>query len=177
VTTISAADPARRDFLYIATAAVGAVGAAATLAPLIGQMSPDASTIAAGAPVEVDLSPLVQAFWRSQPIFIFHRTKQDIARAQAADWRTLRDPAPDSARVKAGHEQWLIVVGICTHLGCIPLPHQGNFDGWFCPCHGSQYDPAGRIRQGPAPLNLPLPPYQFVSDTKIRIGETAPANA
>ena len=145
-------------------------------------MSPDASTIAAGATVEVDLSPLaegqiVQAFWRSKPIFIFHRTKRDIVRAQAVDWRTLRDPAPDSARVKDGHEQWLVVVGICTHLGCIPLPHQGNFDGWFCPCHGSQYDSAGRIRQGPAPLNLPLPPYQFVSDTKIRIGETAPANA
>jgi ubiquinol-cytochrome c reductase iron-sulfur subunit len=178
VTTISAAEPSRRDFLYIATAAVGAVGVAATLAPLIGQMSPDASTIAAGAPVDVDLSPLaegqiVQAFWRSKPIFIFHRTKRDIARAQAVDWRTLRDPA----RVKDGHEQWLVVVGICTHLGCIPLPHQGNFDGWFCPCHGSQYDSAGRIRQGPAPLNLPLPPYQFVSDTKIRIGETAPANA
>jgi len=182
VTTISAAEPSRRDFLYIATAAVGAVCVAATLAPLIGQMSPDASTIAAGAPVDVDLSPLaegqiVQAFWRSKPIFIFHRTKRDIARAQAVDWRTLRDPAPDSARVKDGHEQWLVVVGICTHLGCIPLPHQGNFDGWFCPCHGSQYDSAGRIRQGPAPLNLPLPPYQFVSDTKIRIGETAPANA
>jgi len=181
VTTISAAEPSRRDFLYIATATVGAVGAAATLVPLVGQMNPDASTIAAGAPVEVDLKPIaegqiVQVFWRSKPIFIFHRTKQDIERAQAVNWQTLRDPAPDSARVLPGHEQWLVVVGICTHLGCIPLPHQGNYDGWFCPCHGSQYDSAGRIRQGPAPLNLPLPPYQFVSDAAIRIGEAAPAN-
>jgi ubiquinol-cytochrome c reductase iron-sulfur subunit len=182
VTTISAAEPSRRDFLYVATAAVGAVGAAAVLAPLIGQMNPDASTIAAGAPVEIDLAPLaagqiVKVFWRSKPIFIFHRTKDDIAKAQAVDWHSLPDPAPDSARVKDGHEQWLVVIGICTHLGCIPLPHQGNYDGWFCPCHGSQYDSAGRIRQGPAPANLPLPPYQFVSESKIRIGEITPGNA
>jgi ubiquinol-cytochrome c reductase iron-sulfur subunit len=95
--------------------------------------------------------------------------------AQDTDWQALRDPQPDSARVQAGHEQWLVVIGICTHLGCIPLPHQGNFDGWFCPCHGSQYDSSGRIRQGPAPLNLPLPPYQFISASKIRIGETIQA--
>jgi ubiquinol-cytochrome c reductase iron-sulfur subunit len=182
VTAISSAEPTRRDFLYIATATVGAVGAAATLVPLIGQMNPDASTIAAGAPVEVDLSPIqsgqiIKVFWRSQPIFIFHRTENDIKLAQDVDWQALRDPAPDSARVQKGHEQWLVVIGICTHLGCIPLPHEGNYDGWFCPCHGSQYDSAGRIRLGPAPLNLPLPPYQFVSDTKIRIGESAPAKA
>ena len=182
MTTISAAEPSRRDFLLVATASVAAVGAAATLVPLIGQMNPDASTIAAGAPVDVDLAPIaegqiVKVFWRSQPIFIFHRSKNDIALAQQADWQSLRDPAPDSARVKSGHEQWLVVIGICTHLGCIPLAHQGNYDGWFCPCHGSQYDSSGRIRQGPAPLNLPLPPYQFLSSTTIRIGETAPGNA
>jgi ubiquinol-cytochrome c reductase iron-sulfur subunit len=172
---MSSAEPTRRDFLYIATGAVGAIGAAATLVPLITQMNPDASTIAAGAPITVDLSPIadgqiIKVFWRSKPIFIFHRTKKDIELAQQVDWHTLPDPAPDSARVKPGHEQWLVVIGICTHLGCIPLPHQGNYDGWFCPCHGSQYDSAGRIRQGPAPLNLHLPPYKFVSDTQIQIG-------
>jgi len=182
VTAISSAETTRRDFLFIATATVGAVGAAAALTPLIGQMNPDASTIAAGAPVEVDLAPIqagqiIKVFWRSKPIFIFNRTAQDIKLAQETEWQSLRDPAPDSARVKAGHEQWLVVVGICTHLGCIPLPHQGNYDGWFCPCHGSQYDSAGRIRQGPAPLNLPLPPYQFVSATKIRIGESSTGEA
>jgi ubiquinol-cytochrome c reductase iron-sulfur subunit len=182
VTAISAAEPSRRDFLLVATAAAGAVGAVATLVPLVSQMNPDASTIAAGAPVEVDLAPIaegqiIKVFWRSKPIFIFHRSKHDIELAQNADWHTLRDPQPDSARVKSGHEQWLVVIGICTHLGCIPLAHQGDYDGWFCPCHGSQYDSAGRIRQGPAPLNLPLPPYQFVSDSQIRIGESAPDKA
>jgi len=178
VTTVSSAEHSRRDFLYIATGAVAAVGAAATLVPLIAQMNPDASTIAAGAPVEVDLSPIadgqiVKVFWRSKPIFIFHRTKHDIELAQKVDVNSLPDPEPDSERVKKGHEQWLVVIGICTHLGCIPLPHEGNYDGWFCPCHGSQYDSAGRIRQGPAPKNLYLPPYAFLSETKIRIGEEA----
>ena len=182
MTAISSAEPTRRDFLYIATATVGAVGAASLLAPLVGQMNPDASTIAAGAPVDVDLSPIqsgqiIQVFWRSKPIFIFNRTPNDVKLAQQADWQSFRDPQPDSARVKDGHDQWLVLIGICTHLGCIPLPHQGNFDGWFCPCHGSQYDSSGRIRQGPAPLNLPVPPYQFVSDTKIRIGETSSGQA
>jgi ubiquinol-cytochrome c reductase iron-sulfur subunit len=176
VTTVSSAEHTRRDFLYIATAAVGAVGAGAVLVPLIAQMNPDASTIAAGAPVDIDLTPIVdgqivKVFWRSKPIFIFHRAKHDIELAQSVDWHTLPDPEPDSERVKAGHEQWLVVIGICTHLGCIPLAHEGKYDGWFCPCHGSQYDSAGRIRQGPAPKNLYLPPYTFISASKIRIGE------
>jgi ubiquinol-cytochrome c reductase iron-sulfur subunit len=182
VTAISSAEPTRRDFLFIATGTAAAIGVAATVVPLIGQMNPDASTIAAGAPVEVDLSPIpsgeiVKVFWRSKPIFIFNRTKNDISLAQNVDWQKLPDPAPDSARVQAGHEQWLVLIGICTHLGCIPLAHMGNYDGWFCPCHGSQYDSSGRIRQGPAPLNLALPPYQFISDSKIRIGETTPSQA
>jgi len=178
-TTMHSAEPTRRDFLYIATGAVGAVGLAAAAIPLITQMNPDASTIAAGAPIEVDLGPIaegqvIKVFWRSKPIFISHRTKKEIEEAQSVNVSSLPDPQPDSARVKAGHEQWLVVIGICTHLGCIPLAHQGNYDGWFCPCHGSQYDTSGRIRQGPAPANLYLPPYQFLSDTKIRIGaETA----
>jgi ubiquinol-cytochrome c reductase iron-sulfur subunit len=172
---MSSAEPTRRDFLYIATATVGAVGAAAALWPLIDQMNPDASTIAAGAPIEVDLAPIaegqiIKVFWRGQPIFISHRTKKEIDEARAVDWHTLPDPQPDDARVKAGHDQWLVLIGICTHLGCIPLGHQGDFDGWFCPCHGSQYDTSGRIRRGPAPANLALAPYEFLSDSKIRIG-------
>ncbi|MGA7973308.1 MAG: ubiquinol-cytochrome c reductase iron-sulfur subunit [Pseudolabrys sp.] len=175
MTTVSSVAHTRRDFLYIATGAVGAVGVAAALTPLISQMNPDASTIAAGAPVEIDLAPItegqiVKVFWRSKPIFIFHRTKKEIEASQNVQVADLRDPQPDSARVKPGHEQWLVVIGICTHLGCIPLAHQGDYGGWFCPCHGSEYDTAGRIRQGPAPLNLHLPPYQFLTDTKIRIG-------
>ena len=175
VTTVSSAEPTRRDFLYIATGAVGAIGAAATLVPLISQMNPDASTIAAGAPIEVDLGPIadgqmIKVFWRSKPIFIFHRTKKDIEEARSVDPATLRDPQSDQDRVKSGHDQWLVVIGICTHLGCIPLSRQGPYDGWFCPCHGSVYDTAGRIRQGPAPANLVVPPYTFVSDSKIQIG-------
>jgi ubiquinol-cytochrome c reductase iron-sulfur subunit len=175
VTIVSSAEHTRRDFLYIATGAVGAVGAAAALVPLIAQMNPDASTIAAGAPVEIDLAPvadgqMIKVFWRSKPIFIFHRTAKQIEEARKVNVASLPDPEPDSARVREGHDQWLIVIGICTHLGCIPLSHQGEYNAWFCPCHGSVYDTAGRIRKGPAPKNLELPPYTFVSDSKIRIG-------
>src|SRR5204863_339923 len=175
VTTMSSAEPTRRDFLYIATASVAGIGAAATLVPLITQMNPDASTIAAGAPIEVDLSPIadgqvIKVFWRGKPIYVNHRTKKQIEEAQNVDVAKLPDPQPDSARVKPGHDQWQVLIGICTHLGCIPLADRGPYDGYFCPCYGSVYDTSGRIRQGPAPLNLALPPYEFVSDTKIRIG-------
>ena len=176
MTTASSADhPTRRDFLYVATGAVAAVGAAATVWPLVSQMNPDASTIAAGAPIEVDLTPIaegqdIKVFWRGKPIYISHRTKKQIEAAQNVQVSSLPDPQPDSARVKAGHDQWLVVVGICTHLGCIPIAHEGSYDGFFCPCHGSVYDTSGRIRSGPAPSNLPVPPYTFVSDTKIQIG-------
>jgi ubiquinol-cytochrome c reductase iron-sulfur subunit len=175
VTTMSSAEPTRRDFLYIATGAVGAIGAAATLVPLIAQMNPDASTIAAGVPVQVDLAPIaegqvIKVLWRGNPIYISHRTKKEIDEVRAVDVNTLRDPQTDQDRVKPGHDQWLVVVGICTHLGCVPLANQGNYDGWFCPCHGSQYDASGRIRQGPAPANLAIPPYTFLSDSKIQIG-------
>jgi ubiquinol-cytochrome c reductase iron-sulfur subunit len=175
LTTMPAAEPTRRDFLYIATATVAAVGAAATLIPLISEMNPDASTIAAGAPIEVDLTPIaegqiIKVFWRSKPIFISHRSAKEIVEARDVNVASLPDPQADQDRVKPGHDQWLVVIGICTHLGCIPLPHQGNYDGWFCPCHGSQYDSSGRIRQGPAPANLVIPPYAFLSDSKIQIG-------
>jgi ubiquinol-cytochrome c reductase iron-sulfur subunit len=176
VTTASSADhPTRRDFLFVATGAAAAVGGAATLWPLVAQMNPDASTIAAGAPIEVDLTPIaegqdIKVFWRGKPIYISHRTKKQIEEAQKVNVASLPDPQPDSARVKEGHDQWLVVIGICTHLGCIPIAHEGNYDGFFCPCHGSQYDSSGRIRQGPAPANLPVPPYAFLSDSKIKIG-------
>jgi ubiquinol-cytochrome c reductase iron-sulfur subunit len=175
VTASTADQPTRRDFLFVATGAVAAVGGLATLWPFVSQMNPDASTIAAGAPIEVDLSPVaegqdIKVFWRGKPIYISHRTKKQVEEVQAVPLSSLPDPQTDQARTKAGHEQWLVVIGICTHLGCIPIAHEGNYDGFFCPCHGSQYDASGRIRQGPAPLNLAVPPYQFVSDTKIQIG-------
>jgi ubiquinol-cytochrome c reductase iron-sulfur subunit len=172
---MSSAEPTRRDFLYIATASVGAVGAAAAVWPLIAQMNPDASTIAAGAPIEVDLGPItvgqvIKVFWRGKPIFISHRSEKEIGEARNVDVASLPDPESDEKRVKAGHEAWQVLIGICTHLGCIPIAHQGDYGGYFCPCHGSQYDTSGRIRRGPAPANLALPPYEFVSNTKIRIG-------
>jgi len=175
VTTMSSAGHTRRDFLYVATGAVAAAGAVAALVPLVAQMNPDASTIAAGAPIEVDLSPVaegqvIKVFWRGKPIFINHRTPKQIEEARNVNLASLPDPQPDSARVKEGHAQFQVLIAICTHLGCIPLADSGPFDGYFCPCHGSVYDTSGRIRSGPAPLNLALPPYEFVSDTRIRIG-------
>jgi ubiquinol-cytochrome c reductase iron-sulfur subunit len=175
VTTTSSAAHTRRDFLFVATGAVAAVGAAAVVWPLISQMNPDASTIAAGAPIDVDLAPIaegqdIKVFWRGKPIYIMHRTKKQVDEARAVQIASLPDPETDQARVKEGHDQWLVVIGICTHLGCIPIAHEGQYDGFFCPCHGSQYDSSGRIRSGPAPLNLPVPPYAFVSDSKIKIG-------
>lgn len=172
---MSSAEPTRRDFLYIATGVVGAVGAAAAVWPLIAQMNPDASTIAAGAPIEVDLAPIaegqvIKVVWRGNPIFISHRTQKEIEEARAVDVGSLPDPQSDQQRVKQGHDQWLVLVGICTHLGCVPLTRQGDYNGFFCPCHGSHYDTSGRIRRGPAPANLVLPPYEFVADSKIRIG-------
>ncbi len=169
------AEPTRRDFLYIATGAAAAVAGVAALVPLIAQMNPDASTVAAGAPIEVDLTPItegqvIKVFWRGKPIFINHRTEKQIKDAEDVNLASLPDPQPDSARVKPGHAQFQVLIGICTHLGCIPIAHQGSYDGYFCPCHGSVYDTSGRIRQGPAPSNLALPPYEFLSDSKIRIG-------
>jgi ubiquinol-cytochrome c reductase iron-sulfur subunit len=180
VTASAAAEPTRRDMLFIATGAAGVIGAAFTAWPFISALGPDAETIAAGAPVELDLAPIaagqiVKVFWRGKLIFVRHRTPEEIKAAQDVDVKTLPDPQPDAARVKDGKAEWLIVYGNCTHLGCVPLGNQGAYHGWFCPCHGSVFDTSGRIRQGPAPINLPVPPYAFVSDTKIRIGEGATA--
>ncbi len=170
----------RRDFLMLATGAAGVVGLGAVVIPLVSQLAPDAQTVAAGAPIDLDLAPIaegqaIKLFWRGKLIFVRHRTKKEIDEARAVNVASLPDPQTDQARVKQGHEQFLVVYGNCTHLGCVPLGNnpgdpKGDYDGWFCPCHGSHYDSSGRIRKGPAPLNLPIPPYAFSADTKIRIG-------
>ncbi len=179
-------EPTRRDFLYIATGAVGAVGAAALVWPFVDQMNPDASALAL-ASIEVDVSAVeegqsITVKWRGKPVFIRHRTAKEIEEATAFAVNQLPDPlarnsnlpadapATDENRAAEGKEPWLVMVGICTHLGCVPLGDAGDFGGWFCPCHGSHYDTAGRIRKGPAPENLLVPPYQFVSDTTIKVG-------
>ncbi|MCF4099073.1 ubiquinol-cytochrome c reductase iron-sulfur subunit [Maritalea mediterranea] len=164
----------RRDFLYVATGAVGAVGAAAVAWPLIDQMNPDASVLAL-ASIEFDLSSVgvgesVTIKWRGFPVFVRHRTPEEIEEARAVPLDALKDPETDAQRVKEGHEEWLIMIANCTHLGCVPVGEAGEYDGWFCPCHGSHYDTAGRIRKGPAPKNLVVPEYQFLSDTVVQIG-------
>ena len=169
----STMEPTRRDFLYIATGAVGAVGLGGVIWPFISQMNPDASTLAL-ASTEVDLSgiaegQIVTIKWRGRPVFVRHRTKAEIAAAVKDDTAAdLKDPQSDEARAKK--PEWLIVQGVCTHLGCVPLGNAGVYNGWFCPCHGSVYDTSGRIRQGPAPLNLAVPPYVFETDKKVKIG-------
>ena len=165
-------EPSRRDFLYLATAAVGAVGAGAVAWPLVDQMNPDSSTLAL-ASIEVDLAgipegQIVTVKWRGGPVFVRHRTAKEIKEAEEANLSELRDPQTDAQRVQK--PEWLIVVGICTHLGCVPLGHEGAYEGWFCPCHGSVYDTSGRIRKGPAPKNLAVPDYTFLSDTKVKVG-------
>lgn len=173
--TTTAQEPTRRDFLYIATGTVGAVGVAAVAWPFISQLAPDAQTVAAAAPVDVDLAPIVEGqsiklFWRGKLIFVRHRTPAEIEAAKKVDLASLSDPQADDARVKAGKAQWLVVYGNCTHLGCVPLGNSGEYNGWFCPCHGSVFDTSGRVRKGPAPTNLPIPPYAFTADSKITIG-------
>ncbi len=172
--TQSNSEPNRRDFLYFATGAVGAVGAAAVAWPLVDQMNPDASTLAL-ASIELDISSIevgqsVTVKWRGKPVFVRRRTQSEIEEAKAVPLSDLKDPASDAERVKEGHEEWLVMIGVCTHLGCIPVGEAGDYNGWFCPCHGSHYDTAGRIRKGPAPENLIVPDYDFTSDTVIKIG-------
>lgn len=167
----------RRDVLVYGSATLGTVGAALAAWPLIDSMNPAADTLALST-TEVDLSGVavgqaITVTWQGKPVFIRHRTEAEIAAAQAVDPATLRDPQGDAERVQ--RPAWLVAVGICTHLGCIPLGQKagdprGEFAGWFCPCHGSHYDTAGRARKGPAPLNLAVPPYAFLDDSRIRIG-------
>ena len=165
-------DPSRRDFLYITTAVFGATGAAGVAWPLIDQMTPDAS-MRALASVEIDLDAVevgqsLTITWRGKPVFIRRRTQEEIRDAENVSLDALPDPEADKTR--AVNPEWLVMVGVCTHLGCVPLGQAGEFNGWFCPCHGSHYDTSGRIRKGPAPKNLEIPPYQFVSDSRIKIG-------
>ena len=177
----------RRDFLYVATGVAGAVGAAGVAWPFIDQMRPDASTRAL-ASIQVDVSGVEPGMsltvkWRGRPVFIRNRTEKEIEEARAVALEDLKDPVARNANIAAdapatdldrsageGKENWLVMVGVCTHLGCVPLGQAGDFGGWFCPCHGSHYDTAGRIRKGPAPENLAVPTFEFVSDTVIQVG-------
>ena len=174
----------RRDFLYVATGAMGAVGVAAFAWPFIDQMNPSTAALAL-ASTEVDLSAVqpgqqVIVKWRGHPLFVRRRTPAEIAAAKAVDVNSLPDPLarndnlPETALAtdedRATKPEWLILIGVCTHLGCTPTGFEGDYGGWLCHCHGSQYDTAGRIRKGPAPQNLAVPPYAFLTDTRIKVG-------
>jgi ubiquinol-cytochrome c reductase iron-sulfur subunit len=172
-------DPRRRDFINIAAVAFAGVGAVAVVLPLINQMSPAADVLAQST-TELDLSKIapgqaIKSQFRKQPLFVRNLTPQEISQADAVPVSSLRDPQSLAERTKEGHKNWLITLGVCTHLGCVPLgagegENRGPFGGYFCPCHGSAYDTAGRIRQGPAPRNLQVPEYTFNSDTTVTVG-------
>jgi len=162
----------RRDFIFTASYTLGVVGVGAAVWPLIDQMNPDAS-VKAHSSTEVNISEVqpgqsITVLWRSKPVFIKRRTEEEIAKARQVDLKELKDPEKDEDRAK--NPEWLVIVGICTHLGCVPLGNKGEYGGWFCPCHGSHYDTSGRIRKGPAPTNLEVPKYEFVDINTIKIG-------
>ena len=162
----------RREFLFTVTYTVGAVGVGAAIWPLIDQMNPD-SSVKALATTEVDISSVevgktITVLWKGKPIFIRRRTQDEIKEASAVDLKDLKDPQKDSDRAK--NPEWLVMVGVCTHLGCVPLGNKGEYKAWFCPCHGSHYDTSGRIRKGPAPTNLEIPKYEFIDNNTIKIG-------
>jgi ubiquinol-cytochrome c reductase iron-sulfur subunit len=186
MSSADSADTTRRDFIFIATGAMAAVGAAGALWPFIAQMNPDAS-VRALSTVDVDLSPLAEGQgitvkWRGNPVFIRFRTQKEIEEARQVAVDELPDrmarnanlaedvPATDENRAAKDKPQYIVMMGVCTHLGCVPLGDAGDYHGWFCPCHGSHYDTAGRIRKGPAPENLPIPRFEFIADTTLRIG-------
>ena len=162
----------RRDFIFTASYALGAVGVGAAVWPLIDQMNPDAS-VKALASTEVDISGVergqsITVLWRGKPVFIRRRTDEEIAKAKEVDLKELKHPEKDEDRAK--DPEWLVMLGVCTHLGCVPLGDKGEYGGWFCPCHGSHYDTSGRIRKGPAPTNMEVPKYEFVNSNTIKIG-------
>ncbi|PCJ23929.1 MAG: ubiquinol-cytochrome c reductase iron-sulfur subunit [Rickettsiales bacterium] len=164
----------RRDFVTLTASGMTAIGAACAVWPLVDSFNPSADVLALSS-IEVNLAPVEEGQtlvvkWQGKPIFIKHRTEAEIEEAEMTPMKELIDPEADSDRVKPGQSKWLVTIGICTHLGCVPIANKGEYDGWFCPCHGSHYDTSGRIRKGPAPLNLAVPPYEFISDTKIKIG-------
>lgn len=167
-------DESKRDFVVMTAVGVACAGAAAAAIPFVSSLSPSQEVIAVGS-TEVDLSHVkegetITVMWRGSPVFITHRSKEQIDSAQNVNISDLKDPQADEERVKKGKEQWLVAIGVCTHLGCVPLSNKGDYGGWLCPCHGSHYDSSARIRKGPAPQNLPIPPYEFLTDTKIKIG-------
>lgn len=188
-TKSSQEEPTRRDFIHLLAASVTGVGAAGVVVPLVHQMNPDASVLALSTK-EVDVSSIqpgeaIKIFWQGKPVFIRHRTEEEIAAAQQTPLSDLKDANARNDNIgasegaedenRATNSAFMVVVGVCTHLGCVPLgteqgENRGEYNGWFCPCHGSHYDTAGRIRKGPAPENLPVPPYQFVTDSVIKIG-------
>ena len=162
----------RRDFIFTASYALGAVGVGAAVWPLIDQMNPDAS-VKALASTEVDVSGVekgqsITVLWRGKPVFIRRRTEEEIAKAKDVKLEDLPHPETDEERAK--NPEWLVMLGVCTHLGCVPLGDKGEYGGWFCPCHGSHYDTSGRIRKGPAPTNMEVPKYEFVNANTIKIG-------
>jgi ubiquinol-cytochrome c reductase iron-sulfur subunit len=169
----------RRDFLNVAAVSFAGVGAVAVVGPLLTQMSPPADVLALST-TEVDISKIqsgqgIKTVWRKQPVFVRNLTPKEIQEAKAVPLSELRDPESLDQRTKPGHENWLITLAVCTHLGCVPLgisegENKGAYGGYFCPCHGSQYDTAARIRQGPAPKNLFVPPYDFTTPTSVKIG-------
>ncbi len=172
--TESVKDAKRRKLLTTTAYTAAGVGAACAILPFIDSMNPS-KDVQALASVEVDISGISvgeekKVMWRGKPIFIKHRTKKEIEEAENVELAELKDPQTDAERVKKGKEEWLITIGICTHLGCVPIGGEGEYKGWFCPCHGSQYDTSARIRKGPAPTNLAIPPYEFINDTTIKIG-------
>jgi ubiquinol-cytochrome c reductase iron-sulfur subunit len=179
ITTVGHPEPTKRDFIKLLTGSAAVIGAASLAWPFIDSMNP-ASDVLALSSVDVDLTPVpvgqaITVVWRGKPIFVRNRTPEEVKTAEGVPLNQLIDPATDASRVKAGHEKFLVVIGICTHLGCIPLGNKsteprGEWGGWFCPCHGSQYDVSGRVRHGPAPLNLAVPPYAYLNDAKIKIG-------
>lgn len=167
-------DPSKRQFVVGVASATAVVGGACALFPFVSSMQP-AKDVLALASTEVDLASIKDGetktvMWRGKPVFIRKRTKEEIELAQKDDSVVLPDAQKDQDRVLKGKEQWLVVVGVCTHLGCVPMSGQGDYKGWYCPCHGSHYDTSGRIRKGPAPKNLAVPTYEFLSDTKLKIG-------
>ena len=175
VQPISPPNPGRRKFLSYATSFLGLIGAAFVAVPFLSAFKPSARAEAAGAPVQVDISnigsgEMMVVEWRGKPVFLKRRTPEEIQEARAVSLDDLPDPQKDEERVKEGKDEWLVMLGVCTHLGCVPLKDKGDYNGWFCPCHGSHYDTSGRIRKGPAPTNLPVPPYVFLTDNRIKIG-------
>ena len=174
-----AIDEGKRDFIYIATGAAAAAGAVSLGWPLVAQMGKAADTLAAGS-IEIDLSKVAQGqqlkmLWRGKPVFVRHRTAKEIAAAEATNIAECPDPETDNDRLVADtngklRPEYLVMIGVCTHFGCIPVGESGDFDGWYCPCHGSHYDTSGRIRKGPAPKNMAIPDYTYISENVIKVG-------